>query len=507
MVDQGSSDPAGPDAPRSVPGAAAPAGPWGRPPPPTTPPAGGSPGAGPSSLPPPSWASGASASSAATGQPWGAAVAGDTGATAAAPARPWGEARAVDAGTTVPSAQPSWGNDPGSAASAGGAAGTPQTSATLGQPIYPPPIRPVYDGTLGGLYLIYLKNLVLALLTLGLYRFWGRTRLRRYLWSHTSVFGDRFEYRGTGLEMFFGFLTGLGLLLLIAGIGVGLYEWSGEDNPLSEVGLDDTLSWGFIILGVPLLYVAQYGSLRYRLTRTSWRGIHGRLEGSAWRFGALYTGLTIANLLSAYLLLPVLQTQSARYQLRNARLGTAPVEFAGTPGDIYGRYIGYYFLNIAAWVGVSIVVAFAIGAYFSEQIPSLEKFLEQLGQLELKAILLIALALLLGYLVFSIMILPVRCWYEAFLLRYLVSRTRLSGMLFVTAVGTRQMWGYLVLNYLIILLTIGIGFPWVLHRTMRLITDQLWIYGAPDARLIQQKTDDGSAAGEGLLDLLSPGAV
>ena len=94
-----------------------------------------------------------------------------------------------------------------------------------------------------------------------------------------------------------------------------------------------------------------------------------------------------------------------------------------------------------------------------------------------------------------------------FLLRYLVSRTRLAGMLFVSGVTTRQMWGYLVLNYLIILLTLGLGFPWVLHRTMRLITDQLWIYGAPDARQIQRTSADGSATGEGLLDLLSPGAV
>ena len=57
-----------------------------------------------------------------------------------------------------------------------------------------------YDGTIGGLYWIFLKNVVLGLLTLTIYRFWGKTNLRRYAWSHTSLQGERFEYTGRGSE-------------------------------------------------------------------------------------------------------------------------------------------------------------------------------------------------------------------------------------------------------------------------------------------------------------------
>ncbi len=52
------------------------------------------------------------------------------------------------------------------------------------------PSRPVYDGKLGELYAIYLRHLLLMLLTLGWSRFWGRTRLRRYLWSHFEGVGS-----------------------------------------------------------------------------------------------------------------------------------------------------------------------------------------------------------------------------------------------------------------------------------------------------------------------------
>ena len=66
------------------------------------------------------------------------------------------------------------------------------------------PSRPAYDGRLSELYVIYLRHLVLMLLTLGWSRFWGRTRIRRYLWNHFAILGDRFEYRGRGIELMVG---------------------------------------------------------------------------------------------------------------------------------------------------------------------------------------------------------------------------------------------------------------------------------------------------------------
>jgi hypothetical protein len=59
----------------------------------------------------------------------------------------------------------------------------------------------------------------------------------------------------------------------------------------------------------------------------------------------------------------------------------------------------------------------------------------------------------------------------------------------------------MVLNYLIVVLTLGLGWPWVIHRTLRLISSQLWLYGAPDGAAIGQPTGKGPRFGEGLLDM------
>jgi uncharacterized membrane protein YjgN (DUF898 family) len=40
-----------------------------------------------------------------------------------------------------------------------------------------------YQGSIGGLYRIYIPNLLLTIVTLGIWRFWGVTRMRRYVWG------------------------------------------------------------------------------------------------------------------------------------------------------------------------------------------------------------------------------------------------------------------------------------------------------------------------------------
>ncbi len=67
--------------------------------------------------------------------------------------------------------------------------------------------NPVEIGTIVGV------NFVLNLVTLGFYRFWAKTRVRRYLWSRISLYGDRLEYTGLGKELFIGFLIAMAILV------------------------------------------------------------------------------------------------------------------------------------------------------------------------------------------------------------------------------------------------------------------------------------------------------
>jgi uncharacterized membrane protein YjgN (DUF898 family) len=157
-------------------------------------------------------------------------------------------------------------------------------------------------------------------------------------------------------------------------------------------------------------------------------------------------------------------------------------------------------------------VAFAAAAF------ALSGFIEKLGLKQediktfadlgrLRTLLAIAALAIGAYLLLGIMILPLRCWWRAYLYRYLVSHSRAGKVLFATGLTTRQMWGFLVLNYLIVVLTLGLGWPWVMHRTLRLISSELWLYGAPDGAAIGQPPDRGPRFREGLLDMFDVSGI
>jgi uncharacterized membrane protein YjgN (DUF898 family) len=269
----------------------------------------------------------------------------------------------------------------------------------------------------------------------------------------------------------------------------------------------DLFSLSVVLIGFPLAYVGHYAGLRYKLSRTRWRGIRCGMAGSAWGYGATATFLQFANAMTAYLLTPVVSVNLARPRIVNARVGTQGFAFAGRAGDIYGRYLGYYFLNIAAWIAAAVVTFMAIGGTIETLGISSDEFLKLFAHPSLHTVVVLLLVAFAAYLLFGLLILPLRCWWQAYLLRYLVTHSRAGNVLFATAISTWQMWGFLVLNYLIVLLTLGIGWPWVMHRTMKLIAGQLWIYGAPQGSEIRQRADRGPGYGEGLLDMFDVSGV
>lgn len=369
------------------------------------------------------------------------------------------------------------------------------------------PSRPVYDGRLGEIYAIYLRHLALMLLTLGWSRFWGRTRIRRYVWNHLSVLGDRFEYRGRGIELMIGFLLALLLVAAWSGLMYLVWLYVFHEKPFASFGLFDLFSLSVVLIGFPLAYVGHYAGLRYKLSRTRWRGIRCGMAGSAWGYGATATFLQFANAMTAYLLTPVVSVNLARPRIVNTRVGTQGFDFAGRAGDIYGRYLGYYFLNILAWVAAAVATFMAVGGTLETLGVSSDDFLKLFAHPSLHTVVVLLLVAFGAYLLFGLLILPLRCWWQAYLMRYLVTHSRAGNVLFATAISTWQMWGFLVLNYLIVLLTLGIGWPWVMHRTMKLIAGQLWIYGAPQGSEIRQPADHGPGYGEGLLDMFDVSGV
>jgi uncharacterized membrane protein YjgN (DUF898 family) len=181
----------------------------------------------------------------------------------------------------------------------------------------------VFTGSWKSFARIALPNLVLTLLTLGLFRFWAKARERRYLWAHTRILRRELEWTGNGSELLVGFLIALPIFLPIA-IAAGLI--------LPSVA--SLLDWIWLVPIAAAIYgllyffisYARFRALGYRLGRTYWRGIHGRALGSGLRYAFKALGWYMVAVLSLGVLYPWTQSKLWNERWRAMSFGGEQVQ-------------------------------------------------------------------------------------------------------------------------------------------------------------------------------------
>ena len=152
-----------------------------------------------------------------------------------------------------------------------------------------PAVTARYTGIGSSLFGLALLNGLFTILTLGIYRFWGKTRIRRYIWSSVDLGGNRPEYTGTGLEKFLGFLVAVVVLAIYLGLVQLILFYFGMHfvlEPKSEAQALMQIAVVYISLFaiMPLMIFARYRARRYMMARTRFMGIRFGMEKGAWGY-------------------------------------------------------------------------------------------------------------------------------------------------------------------------------------------------------------------------------
>jgi uncharacterized membrane protein YjgN (DUF898 family) len=181
-----------------------------------------------------------------------------------------------------------------------------------------------FVGRAGEFWRIVLHGAPLLLITLGIYRFWLNTDIRRFLWSSSQIDGEPFEYVGTARELLLGFLFAIAVL-------VPLYVALFAASLAPDLGLFAQLSSvvAFLLLWVLGQY-AVYRARRYRLTRTVYRGVRFTQTGSAWRYAVCATFWSVLIVVTLGLAYPFAQASLERFKMRHTFFGDLPGRFDGS---------------------------------------------------------------------------------------------------------------------------------------------------------------------------------
>lgn len=301
-----------------------------------------------------------------------------------------------------------------------------------------------YYGTGGSLFGLMFVNALLSGITLGIYSAWAKNKVRVFHWSHTEMDDDRFAYHGTGGELFAGFLKA-GFVMMGLSLAVGALQavFLGGDNASPWAAL--SIFAGFYVTLFVLIVFAVNSARRYRLSRSSWRGIRFSFHGDGDDFLKLMARGTLLSIVTLGLYSPHFQHQRRAFFVQNVRFGSEPFMYDGEPQPLFREYVKALLLTIPT-----------LGLYW--------------------------------------------IWYAAFKHRYFWNHTAMRGARFQSTVTGGALFKLHATNLLLVLLTLGIGAPWAVVRMHAFWCDTLTLVGTVDWATIQQRAQRARVIGEGLAE-------
>tara|TARA_R110002110_G_scaffold121431_1_gene297155 strand:- start:13367 stop:14629 length:1263 start_codon:yes stop_codon:yes gene_type:complete len=406
-----------------------------------------------------------------------------------------------------------------------------------------------YDAKVGQIYKIWIVNVLLSIITLGIYRFWGKTRVRRYLTSCFSLNKDRFEYTGYGGELFWGFVKALILMLIVSipffwsAYKVQVFtaeaeatlnqsqkqtpdeipsidqnpkplaeqvpsvdnatsltdianQVSGEMNESAE--MPDDVKVFFSVYFIYLFFffaflpfVAKFQALRYRAARLQWRGIRAHLNGSALWYGFmgfLHVGLMV---FTAFLWKPFADLLLLRYKMKRIQFGDQTGQLNGLPYfNLFLVYLGLGFLFIMSLIVMGVIGYFSLGGISPEQLAQMQNQ---------PIVVVIAFVIYVGFLLYAFFI---HCIYKAAINRALYNHLTLGDIRFQTSMTGKQLFGFYFVNLLILICTLGLGYPFIMHRKQKFFQRHVKVIGDLENTNISQASGKKYKTGEGLFAFL-----
>ena len=199
--------------------------------------------------------------------------------------------------------------------------------------------RLAFKGKGGDLFVVLIVNMLLTFITLGLYYPWAKARKLSWYYEHTELDGHPFHFHGTGSEMFRGFIKAIALLLLIYGTYiVGVLT---KEVTIVLVGI--LVMFVGLLAFIPLVI---HGSLRYRSSRSSWRGIHFGYRGQLRELYRICLRDGLLTLITLGIYASWFTINVRRYTLSHMRYGSSSYAYKGDGTEYFLLNLKGYFLTL-----------------------------------------------------------------------------------------------------------------------------------------------------------------
>lgn len=319
--------------------------------------------------------------------------------------------------------------------------------------------RATFTGDGREYFQIWIVNVALSIVTLGIYSAWAKVRRLQYFYRHTRLAGSSFDYHGDPIAIFKGRVVGAALFLA--------YTFAGLMHPIAAIAT---------ILGIALAMPFLLSrSLRFRAHNSSYRGIRFSFKGSTASAYWVFLGLPLLMVLSLFTLGPFWHQRMKRYQFDNARLGQARFTFGTTVGDFYVTYIAAGLIAVGVFGLLGALVAFGIGALAVTTGGASDPDFGTNPAAQ-------AAAVTIGLVVFAIYfvgVVALQAFTAARLRNIVWNHTTLGSRRFVSTVRAGSLLWLMVTNLVATIATVGLFWPFAQVRLARYYAGTFEMVGPP----------------------------
>lgn len=325
----------------------------------------------------------------------------------------------------------------------------------------------VFTGTGREYFGIWIVNLVLSIVTLGIYSAWAKVRRLQYFYRNTSLAGASFDYHGRPVAILKGRI--IALVLLVA------YNFAGYVDPRLAL-----IVFGVLAVMLPWLLLR---SLRFKLHNSSHRGLRFSFRGSLGESYVVFLLLPLATAASLYLLGPLWHQQLKRYQHNHAWYGGTTFGFDAPIGSFYRIWLTAAGMILGGILIVALLTAMAV-PHLIETPPAAWP-----AYLVIAGIVIAAAALLF--------ILFVRPYVTARIQNLVWNNTVLGPHRFASRMSARRLFYIALTNLIGVALTLGLYRPFAVVRLLKYRVESIaLVAGGDPGDFVTDRDQDIGAAGE-----------
>ena len=288
---------------------------------------------------------------------------------------------------------------------------------------------------------IWIVNLALTLLTLGIYSAWAKVRRLQYFYRHTALAGSSFDYHGDPKAILKGRIIAVILLVI--------YNAAGHLHPIWALV-------AFVVLLIVLPWLIQR-SLQFKLHNSSYRGLRfsfGGSDGQAYKNFLLWPA---AGYISLGLLMPLVYQRIKAYQHGSSHYGTEAFVFSARPKQFYNIY--FKFLGLILLLALLGTAVASISGVFAMLPNTAEGPASQQKT--------IGLGLMIGLGFYFLAFLFLAPWVSARIQNLVWNHTALGQNPLSSHVRARDLFWLYLSNFIAIILTVGLFKPFADIRLAR----------------------------------------